>query len=536
MPELIAVSAAPPPLSAPSSAASSPSTPTPPAGDGSGHVFGKLLRGLTGDSSAGKGKRDGDDPLAGALQALAGGATPAVSLYSQAGADATDTTPNGSGSGSAPRGSAGALIAAGSTASAPASPASARVTPPASASASTGATQTVPPTSASAQATPPAPSSSASASTPLGPRLSASAAPMTPDSTLGATGVASAASASATQAVAAQSADAAAQADTDAAADTTMTRDSQQNARSSAATTLLPPGVTLLQIATSASRAGDQPATVQPSPAPPPASPPPPPPPLPPLLSGRSVFVRRAETPNATFSVNLAAIGAPSQPAQTTSAAPAQSWSVAATPLPKNAAPTPQSVIPTQATGAIGITAIAPAALNAGQQTGADTGSMGDDAGAQSTSNTHAAGATAANFGAGTTAALDTSSLAASLALTIRSGVSEARLQLRPAGLGEVHVQITTSREGVVLRLAAESTAAGDLLREHIGELRDALASHGVTVTDLHVLPNQPAQPSASNSGPAWQDGGRRASRDPQDGSNADAPPQDDTDTDGQGG
>jgi flagellar hook-length control protein FliK len=523
MPELIAVSAAPPPPSAPSSASSS----TPPAGDASGDVFGKLLRGLTSDTPSGKGKRDGDDPLAGALQALAAGAMPAVSLYSQQGTDATDATANGSASRSAPRGSAGASIAAGSTAPAPATPASVAATPQA------------PSTAALAQATPAPPPSGDSATTPLGPRLSASAAPPAPptppDSTLGASGVTSAANASRTQDVAAPSADAAVQVGPEAMADAVATRDPQTNARSNTATTLLPPDVTLLQIATSGAGAGDQPTTIQQSPAPPPASLLPVPP-LPPLLSGRSIFVRRADTPNATFSVNLAAIGTPSQPAQTTSAATAQTWSSPAAALPKNAATTSQTATPTQAAAAPAIPTIAVAAPNAGQQASTDTGSTGDDAGAQSTPSAHAAGTAAASFGVDSTAALDTSSLAASLALTIRSGVTEARLQLRPAGLGEVHVQITTSREGVVLRLAAESTAVGDLLREHVGELRDALAAHGVTVTDLHVLPNQPAQPIASSGGPAWQDGGRRASRNPQDGSSADAPPQDDTDTDGQGG
>jgi hypothetical protein len=263
-------------------------------------------------------------------------------------------------------------------------------------------------------------------------------------------------------------------------------------------------------------------ASTQPAPAMPP-----PPPPLPPTLAGRSIFVRHADAPNATFAVDLATLGA--TPARhDTKASATPTWTPVASAPPKPATDTTQPA-PTQPL--VTVAAVTPP----GDGSASSSGDTGSGQGTQTAPGTHGAAPTSGTFGVALGSGLDTSGLAASLTLTIQSGVTEARLQLRPAGLGAVHVQIISGRDGVTLRLAAETAADGDLLRAHAGDLRDALVAHGVTVADLHILPNQPAPSSADTGGPTWQqDSGRRANRDAQDGSGNDAPPQDDDESSGQ--
>lgn len=80
--------------------------------------------------------------------------------------------------------------------------------------------------------------------------------------------------------------------------------------------------------------------------------------------------------------------------------------------------------------------------------------------------------------------------VAEGLALTLRDGKMDATLTLRPAALGQVKVQITSSRDGLIIRMSADQNSVGELLRARLPELRDTLAAHGVMVAEVHVLPN----------------------------------------------
>ncbi len=97
------------------------------------------------------------------------------------------------------------------------------------------------------------------------------------------------------------------------------------------------------------------------------------------------------------------------------------------------------------------------------------------------------------------------------LVMTVRQGKSEATISLQPASLGSVKVQLSTGQDGLVIRLSAEHDATGDLLRAHMGELREALAGQQIAVSELHVLHNPPAPAAAGgqnapNDGFAWQE------------------------------
>ncbi len=96
------------------------------------------------------------------------------------------------------------------------------------------------------------------------------------------------------------------------------------------------------------------------------------------------------------------------------------------------------------------------------------------------------------------------------LVMTIRQGKSEATISLRPASLGEVKVQLSTGTDGLIIRLAAEHDATGDLLRAHMGELREVLAGQQIAVSELHVLHNPPAPAAGLQNAPhdgfTWQE------------------------------
>jgi flagellar hook-length control protein FliK len=68
---------------------------------------------------------------------------------------------------------------------------------------------------------------------------------------------------------------------------------------------------------------------------------------------------------------------------------------------------------------------------------------------------------------------------------TTRAGNARATLQLRPEALGQVDVQLRTTRAGLVATIAAHDQAGLDALQQASGELRRTLADRGV---ELHSL------------------------------------------------
>lgn len=223
---------------------------------------------------------------------------------------------------------------------------------------------------------------------------------------------------------------------------------------------------------------------------------------VPPLLTARTVYVR-GDDGQLTLTLGLA--GALPESASNTG-------STSSTTLPGTSQRSGESdrALPMQALRApVGsVTASAATSLAAGpagQQDATPDGGTGNDReAAAATLDTTAAAA----LGQNVPAPLDLGNLVTSLALTIRTGLAEARLHLRPAGLGQVTVQISTGREGVALRLTADTAAATSLLLAHAGDLRAALAARGIAVADLHVAPS-PASAWSVNEA-RWQQEGRQ--------------------------
>jgi flagellar hook-length control protein FliK len=107
--------------------------------------------------------------------------------------------------------------------------------------------------------------------------------------------------------------------------------------------------------------------------------------------------------------------------------------------------------------------------------------------------------------------------VAGGLAMNVRSGQTEATISLRPAALGEVKIQVTSSQNGLVIRMAAERDSVGELLRSRLGELRELLAGRQVAVAELHVLHNPPAvsgRDGPSERQDAWQERAPRRDED----------------------
>jgi flagellar hook-length control protein FliK len=76
---------------------------------------------------------------------------------------------------------------------------------------------------------------------------------------------------------------------------------------------------------------------------------------------------------------------------------------------------------------------------------------------------------------------------AALLQVAADRGISRARINLRPADLGGVEVQLSSTPAGVTARLVADSPDAARMLAQAGDELRRALESRDVTLLSLEV-------------------------------------------------
>ncbi len=77
--------------------------------------------------------------------------------------------------------------------------------------------------------------------------------------------------------------------------------------------------------------------------------------------------------------------------------------------------------------------------------------------------------------------------VAATVQLATREGVSQARLELRPAELGHVVIRLVQSGEGLRARVTAETPAAAQQLSQGRGELAHMLGSLKVSLLGLDI-------------------------------------------------
>ncbi len=99
------------------------------------------------------------------------------------------------------------------------------------------------------------------------------------------------------------------------------------------------------------------------------------------------------------------------------------------------------------------------------------------------------------------------------LAIHIRRGARRARIQLRPAELGAIQVDLRVGRDGVRARLTVEHEAVAQAIRHSSGELRAAFEGARLPVSGLDVQlaggdaqgapwsGGQPAQPQLGGDG-----------------------------------
>ncbi len=90
-----------------------------------------------------------------------------------------------------------------------------------------------------------------------------------------------------------------------------------------------------------------------------------------------------------------------------------------------------------------------------------------------------------AAYGVGLQEAIE--SLHGTIQLAARQGLSQARISLQPEELGEIHINLTQTAQGLLARVTAESPAAAQALAAAHAELRQSLSSLGINLTRLDI-------------------------------------------------
>ncbi len=73
----------------------------------------------------------------------------------------------------------------------------------------------------------------------------------------------------------------------------------------------------------------------------------------------------------------------------------------------------------------------------------------------------------------------------ATIELASRQGLSQARIALSPADLGEIRIHLSHGNQGLVARVTADTAAGAQALAEGHTELRQSLHSLGLTALHL---------------------------------------------------
>jgi flagellar hook-length control protein FliK len=97
---------------------------------------------------------------------------------------------------------------------------------------------------------------------------------------------------------------------------------------------------------------------------------------------------------------------------------------------------------------------------------------------------------------------------------TTRAGNARATLQLRPEALGQVDVQLRTTKDGLVATIAAHDQASLDALQNAANELKRTLEDRGVQLHSLDLQLGAGADSGFSNQGDARQASSGRGGRD----------------------
>ncbi len=148
-------------------------------------------------------------------------------------------------------------------------------------------------------------------------------------------------------------------------------------------------------------------------------------------------------------------------------------------------------------------TSPAPAGQDSSQTQGAQFPQAAPIDAAQAQPSTSAAPAnatTAARYSVGLEHAVETVRMTIDMAA--RQGASQARIQLSPAELGGIRIQLSQTADGLVARVVAEHGAAAQTLQQHGAELRRSLESAGVSLLRLDIEAS--GERSGSANEPFW--------------------------------
>jgi flagellar hook-length control protein FliK len=103
-------------------------------------------------------------------------------------------------------------------------------------------------------------------------------------------------------------------------------------------------------------------------------------------------------------------------------------------------------------------------------------------------------------------------SIHATIELAARQGMSQARIALQPAELGQIRIHLSQTSEGLLARVTADTPAAAQALNASRSELHQSLSSLGSTLLRLDIGSfNQPAGRDASGADGAGSSGRGRA-------------------------
>lgn len=78
-------------------------------------------------------------------------------------------------------------------------------------------------------------------------------------------------------------------------------------------------------------------------------------------------------------------------------------------------------------------------------------------------------------------------SIHATIELATQQGISQARISLQPAELGDIRIHLSQTGDGLLARVTAETPAAAQALAAARGELHQALSSSGATLLRLDI-------------------------------------------------
>lgn len=106
----------------------------------------------------------------------------------------------------------------------------------------------------------------------------------------------------------------------------------------------------------------------------------------------------------------------------------------------------------------------------------------------------------------------------ATVELAARQGISQARIQLSPASLGGVRIQLRQTSSGLVARIVADHADAAETLAQGGDDLRRSLQQAGIPLARLEIEASDQQGAQASNRDPGAGAGGQQQAGDDQDG------------------